>query len=170
MSVTVKWPPLSLNHQQIRYNIPMTELQSLFISIFSLFAAVGSIKGFIESKKGNSLGLTYIFRPFGAFVWADMAIFGIFWALSGIVALFLQDWYLFLLIVSLFWLVRSMGETIYWFNQQFSTRKRNPPEKMLLYKIFKNDSVWFVYQIFWQCMTVVFILASLYLGKLWLST
>lgn len=153
----------------LRYNTLMTDPQRLFIIIYMLFAAYGAVRGILESKKQNAMGETPIFWTLGGFVWADMVVFGVFWVLLGIVALFLNDWILFLLTISLFWLVRSIGEAIYWFLQQFSTIKRNPPERLLFYKLFKNDSVWFVYQIFWQCMTVLFILCSLYIGKLWLS-
>jgi len=47
------------------------------------------------------------------FVWGDAVIFGLFWTVALIVAWVLKDWYLFLLIVSVFWVVRSLGETIY---------------------------------------------------------
>lgn len=147
----------------------MDDPQQLFIIVYTAVAAYGAIRGIQESKKKNSMGETRIFWPFGGFVWADMVVFGIFWFAAGATSLFLNDWVLFLLIASLFWLVRSLGEMIYWFNQQFSTIKRNPPERMLFYKLFKNDSVWFVYQIFWQCATVIFIITSIYLGKLWLA-
>lgn len=147
----------------------MNELQIGFVVVFTCVAAVGFVKGCLESRKKNALGLTYLLRPFGAFVWADMVIFGAFWILAGLLSLFFADWVLFLLIVSLFWLVRSVGETMYWFQQQFSPIKRNPPEKMIIYRFFRNDSVWFVYQIFWQCLTVFFIITSLYVGKVWLS-
>lgn len=147
----------------------MTDPQRFFVIAYTIIAAYGSMRGIIESKNKNSMAETWFFWPFGGFVWADMVIFGIFWLIAGVASLLLNDWILFLLIISLFWLVRSVGETIYWLLQQFSTIKRNPPERMLLYKLFKNDAVWFVYQIFWQCMTVTFILTSLYLGKQWLD-
>jgi hypothetical protein len=85
-----------------------------------------------------------------------------------LVTWWLNDWLLFWLIVSVFWAVRSWGETIYWLNQQFSTIERNPPKKHILYPIFHNDSVWFVHQIIWQCVTVISIVVSLYFGRLWL--
>jgi hypothetical protein len=148
----------------------MNDAERLLILGFTAIAAYGAIRGVHESIKGRSMSETQIFWPYGGFVWADMVIFGAFWTLTGIISLLLSDWILFLFIISLFWLVRSIGETIYWFLQQFSTIKRNPPERMLLYKLFKNDAVWFVYQIFWQCITVVTIISSLYLGSYWLSS
>ena len=144
--------------------------QSLIILAYGILALVGCIRSFYECKsRKNTFGHTYINRLFGAFVWADMVIFGLFWSLVALISYFLQDWILFLLTISLFWLIRSVGETIYWFNQQFSTINRNPVSHFkYAKKIFHNDSIWFVYQIFWQCMTVVATIASLYLANRWL--
>lgn len=148
----------------------MNQAQLVIVCTYSLLAAYGSYRGYTECIKKNAMGLSRGYWLYGAFVWADMLIFGIFWVLAGVISLIATDWTLFLLIIAVFWLVRSIGETIYWFNQQFSTIKRNPPERLLLYKLLKNDSVWFAYQIFWQCMTVICILLSIYLGKIWLSS
>jgi hypothetical protein len=112
---------------------------------------------------------TPILYPLGAFVWGDMAVFGTFWTIVGLISYIAQDTLLFLLIYSIFWLIRSLGETIYWLNQQFSTINRNPPHKLLLHHLFHDDSVWFAYQIFWQCLTVISSLTTLYLAKLWLQ-
>jgi hypothetical protein len=145
--------------------------QQSIIVLFGLGAFIGFIKSFDECKrKKRSLSLTLQIGPlYGAFVYADLVVFGLFWTIASLGAFFLNDWYLFLLTLSLFWLVRSIGETIYWFLQQFSTINRNPPEKFYIHKIFHNDSVWFVYQIFWQCITVITIITSIYLAKLWLN-
>ncbi|HCR81412.1 MAG: hypothetical protein UY13_C0002G0424 [Candidatus Pacebacteria bacterium GW2011_GWB1_47_8] len=143
--------------------------------VFLLFFAVVNffifLKAFYECKtKQNAFGLTPRLTLIGAFVWGDAVIFGLFWTLVSIVVLFLNDWLLFWLIMSLFWVVRSVGETIYWFNQQFSTLDRNPPKHMKGYSIFQNDSIWFVYQIIWQCVTVVSLVFAVYFGWLWLQS
>jgi hypothetical protein len=143
--------------------------QKIFLLVYALINLVVFAKGFYESKvKKNACGPTRPLSLLGIFFWGDAVIFGLFWFFSSIVALLLNDWYLFLLVVSVFWVVRSLGETIYWFNQQFSTINRNPPEKLLFYSIFHNDSVWFIHQIIWQCITVASIIFSLYFGRLWL--
>lgn len=140
----------------------------LFFIVLNLFVMV---KAFIQCYiHKNAFGLTYYLNILGIFAWGDAIIFAPFWALVSAVALTLQDWTLFLLIFSLFWLVRSLGETIYWFNQQFSTLNRNPPEKLPGFKFFHNDSIWYIYQIFWQCVTVVSAVFSLYFSKLWLAS
>lgn len=149
----------------------MTSLQRLFFFIFAVFNALIFLKALHECKnKKNAFGLTPRLGWMGAFVWGDAVVFGLFWAMVSLAVLFLQDWLLFWLIASVFWLVRSVGETIYWFNEQFATVHRNPPKSLRGYFLFHNDSIWFVYQIIWQCTTVVAVIASLYFAKLWLQT
>lgn len=146
----------------------MENWQKGLVIVFGVITFIGSIKGLSESKnKKNAYGLTPYLFPFGIFVWGDAVVFGLFWTLVSIVVYLVQDWILFLLIFSVFWAVRSFGETIYWFNQQFSKINRNPPEKFRLYKIFHDDSVWFIFQIFFQCIAVISIIFSIYLAKIW---
>jgi hypothetical protein len=147
----------------------MTASQQIILLIFAAFNFAIFFKAFRECKtKKNAFGLTPWLNFLGAFVWGDAVVFSLFWALVSLVTWWLNDWLLFWLIVSVFWAVRSWGETIYWLNQQFSTIERNPPKKHILYPIFHNDSVWFVHQIIWQCVTVISIVVSLYFGRLWL--
>lgn len=146
------------------------ETWQVAVLIFSFFTLAGFAKGMFESKKGNSFESAGVFNLIGAFVWGDAVVFGLFFSFFSLVSIMLKDFLLFWLGISLFWLVRSVGETVYWLNQQFSTINRNPPEKLLFHKLFKNDSIWFVYQIFWQCLTVAFLLSSIYLAKLWFKS
>jgi hypothetical protein len=149
----------------------MTDWQRFFLLGFAVFSLFAFFKALHECRnKRNAFGLTPWLLPIGAFVWGDAVVFGFFWAVISLAAGLMQDWYLFLLITSLFWVTRGFGEMIYWFNQQFSTLDRNPPEKMKGYEIFRNDSVWFVYQIVWQCVTVIALLLSLYFAFRWLGT
>ena len=148
----------------------MNTLQSNFVIIYGLISLFVSLKGWYESaKKENPFGETVYLIWMGIFVWGDATIFGIFWFLSSVVCYLLHDWLLFLLIFSVFWVVRSLGETIYYLNQQFSTVNRLPPEKLRGYRFFKNDSIWFVYQICCQCITVVSVITTIYLAHLWLK-
>lgn len=144
--------------------------QYLFL-IFCVFSFVIFLYSLHQTKnKSNSFGETLFLSPLGIFVWADGVIIGLFWTLVPIITFLLQDWLLFFFIFSLFWLVRSFGETIYWLNQQFSPINRNSPKNLRGHTIFHNDSIWFVYQIFWQCLTVVSLIFSIYLGTIWLIT
>lgn len=123
-----------------------------------------------ECRKNNSFGLTYGLTIFGMFVWGDVLVLSLFWMLAVVISLFLQDWTLFLLIVSSFWLVRSLGETIYWFLQQFAVIKRDKPENLVGFKFVKNESIWFIYQLMWQCITVGTLITTVYLFNIWLSS
>lgn len=143
--------------------------QKIFIVFWSISSLVLSVYGFHQSKnKKNAYGLTPTLFIYGIFVWGDAAVFGFFWSITSLTVLFLNDWILFLLILSTFWVVRSLGETIYWFNQQFSPIKRNPPKNLPGYKYFNDDSIWFIYQIIMQCICVISIIFTIYLAKIWI--
>lgn len=145
----------------------MREEQVITLFALGIVSFAVFIIGLAESKKGNAYGETKLLFPLGVFVWGDAVVFGLFWIVASFASYFLDDWILFLLIISVFWLVRSLGETIYWFNQQFSGKVRNKPEDLFFHSIFKNDSIWFVYQIIWQCVTVASIIATIYFTRLW---
>jgi len=151
----------------------MNAWQQVVVLAYGLINLLVSVKGVYESKNNKAAyGLTPYLTPLGIFAWGDAVIFGGFWTLASIITIVLKDWYLFLLIVSVFWLVRSLGETIYWFNQQFSSKTYdwNKPEKLAFHSIFHNDSIWFIYQIIWQCTTVISIIFSIYFAKMWLGS
>lgn len=149
-------------------NIYQTGLLLLLGSI----SFITFLKALKECKdNNNSFGRPYrLCEIYGSFVWADHVVFGLFWTIVTVIVLLLQDFLLFFLIISVFWLVRSIGETIYWFLQQFHPRKGNDPQKFIFYKLFKNDSVWFVNQIAWQCITVITFITTLYLSYLWITS
>lgn len=145
-------------------------MRELFL-FFSIANGVIFLKALHECKsKNNPFGLTRWLAPIGAFVWGDAVVFSIFWLLVSLVCWWFNDALLFWLIVSVFWAVRSLGETTYWFNQQFSTIEREPPKSLIGFSIFKNNSIWFVHQIVWQCVAVVAIIASVYFGHAWLNS
>jgi len=149
----------------------MESWQKLIV-LFYLFINIWVfINGYRECKnKKNAFAETPFLYPLGMFVWGDAVVFGLFWLSVSVASLLLNDWLLFLLIISIFWVVRSLGETIYWLNQQFSNVVRNPPAKLRFYSIFQNDSVWFIYQISWQCVTVTSIIFAIYFTKLWINS
>jgi hypothetical protein len=147
----------------------MVSWQSLLLVIFLSLQIILFIKSRQECKNGCSFTLTHWLAPLGMFVWGDVLVLSLFWFFAGLVALLLQDVVLFLLIVSTFWLVRSIGETIYWFHQQFATVKRDLPHTLLGYSLVKNEAIWFMYQVMWQCVTVVTLLTTIYLSHQWLT-
>lgn len=143
----------------------------LLISLYCLVAFTLSIVGYYQCRyKRNAFGSFWPMNVIGAFVWGDAVVFGMFWSLVSALTLYFQDVLLFLLVQSLFWVVRSLGEVIFWFNQQFSPLNNDPAKRFKkLQEVFHNNSFWFVYQIYWQCVMVLSIVASIYFGKVWLA-
>lgn len=127
--------------------------------------------GVYHSKKRNYLGVCYLFYPLGAYVWADAVIFGLFFTLSSLVLYHLKNWNLFCAFYFVFQSVRTLGESIYWFNQQFSTVNRNPGKRQWPHLFFKDEyTTWFVYQIMWQCVCVVSTILAIYFSSLWIRS
>lgn len=137
--------------------------QQIIIGLYGVIALILFVVGIIYSLKGQSYGKWWGLNIIGAFVWGDAMIFGLFWTIAAILFLVLGSWLWFLIIVCVFWLVRSLGETIYWFLNQFIPLKNNQPEHFFFYRLVKNDSVYFIAQIWWQCLTTVFIGLLIYL-------
>ena len=145
----------------------MDTIQSLFVLAFGAFSLSGFFLGVQNCvKKKNPYGLTKRYNLIGSFVWADAVIFGLFWVIMSAITLLLSSWILFLLTQSIFWLIRSIGETIYWFNEQFAVKNRNPVHTLWISKYFPGDSAWVAMQIFWQCVAVLTTVLTLYFAKL----
>lgn len=142
----------------------------IIIGIFGLLSLIFFIKSLREIRnKKNAYGLTPYLFFLGSFVWGDMIILGPFWILVSIVSTILNNFNLFLLFTSIFWTIRSLGEVIYWLNEQFAEKKHNPPHTLSFYFIIKSDAIWFIYQVFWQCVFVFSLILSIYLCKIWLQ-
>lgn len=143
--------------------------QSSIVIFVAVYSFVGFVLGYNQTKiNRNPYGLCKLFNPLGAFVWADAVIFGIFFFFVSVLSLILQDFVFFLLIFSVFWTVRSIGESIYWFLEQFVDNHRNPEHTLWMSRWFPRNSVWIANQIVNQCITVIGIIASVYLFKIWL--
>lgn len=135
---------------------------------YSIFAFLFGIKGWYESYfKKNPYGQYVWLNLWGAFVWADAAILCIFWAIAGAVILCINNWNLFLLLFSAFWLIRSLGETLYWFLTQFSTLNKDPAERFFLHTLFPNEVVFFINQMLWQCVSIVSLISTIYFAYKW---
>lgn len=145
--------------------------QYIFVVCFGLLNVLAFFRAWHELRnKDNVFGLTRYLFFLGEFVWGDVILISFWWAAVSVLILVVGDWNLFLLIQSVFWIIRSVGEMIYWLNQQFSPINRNPVHSLLGNSIFKKDSIWFAYQVAWQCVFVVAVILSLYFSKIWLST
>lgn len=139
----------------------MNIFENIILVSFLLYSLAGFLYGL--SNRKNPYGLCKRFTLIGAFVWTDAFIFGLFFSLINILCLVLQQWVLFGLIYSVFWLVRSIGEQVYWFHEQFAVTHRNSPHTLWPSKVFKGEEVWIVMQTFWQCVSVVSIVSIIYI-------
>lgn len=149
----------------------MNNLQILILFLWMIFSFSAFLFG-IKNRK-NPFGLTPFYGPIGAFVWVDAIVFGLFFSLVSLVCLYLQDFVLFLLVISLFWTIRLIGEQVYWFLEQFALKHRNPPRTLWPVRyfsfLFKGEETWIVMQIVLQCMSVVSIILTVYLFSIWIK-
>jgi hypothetical protein len=147
----------------------MLQYQEAIIIIFAIINILFFVRGYVETTNKKAFKwVPYILMIFGIFVWGDAVIISSFFVLASLFSLIVGSWILFLLVFSSFWLVRSSGETIYFFNQQFSSIQRQPPRSLPGFRFYQNHSVWFAYQIFHQCIVIVSLLLTIYLVHLWL--
>jgi len=138
----------------------------IFVFLYSTLCFLLGVKNTYYKK--NPFGLSRGFPILGAFVWTDAVTFGAFFALVSLISFFLQDFVLLCLVYSVFWVIRSIGESIYWFLEQFVDKHRNKPETLKGHKMFPGEAVYVHYQIFWQCVSVISIISSVYFFALWL--
>lgn len=139
------------------------------LALVVVYSLTAFIKGYYYTRvKNNPYGLSHWFNPISAYVWADAVIFGLFFFFASILCLILGDFILFLLIISVFWTVRSLGESMYWFLEQFAGSHRNPEHTLFISKWFPRNSSWIAHQIINQCIATIGIIASVYLFMIWL--
>lgn len=149
----------------------MNNWQQYVVLGTGVFGAVTLLKGLFETKaKRNPYGLAGVFHLAGAFVWGDAVVFGWFWMLTAGLVWYLADFVLFMLLISLFWTVRAVGEIWYWLLQQFSMVAREKPEDSILYPLYRSEAVWFGHQIIWQCVLVLSLVSCLYFATLWVRS
>lgn len=148
------------------WNINFQNLLLLFVFLYALIGLLYGVKHRLKSYWQSPP-----FFLLGAFIYGDILPLSIFWIAVSIICFALQDILLFYLILSLFWLVRSVGETIYWFHQQFTPRKWELEHfvRLPFYNIVKEDSIWIIYQVICQCITVITIITSVKLFVIWLA-
>ena len=93
-------------------------LTFLFLTVFS----------FVRIRTGKKIAeFTYNFGfLIGAFVWEDMFVFSVYGLAASIATTWLGQWKYGLLFFLVFWMVRSAGETLYFFLEQFIEPKHYP--------------------------------------------
>jgi hypothetical protein len=138
---------------------------------YSIFGFLFGLKGWYESSiKKNPYGQYFWLNFWGAFVWADAAILCMFWGIAGFIILYFNNWSLFCLLFSAFWLIRSLGETLYWFLTQFTNLNKDPAEKFFLNKFFPGGAVFFINQMLWQCISIIALLSTIYFAYQWIQS
>jgi hypothetical protein len=95
------------------------------IAVFFFVLAIISWTKIRHGKKIAEFIYSWGF-PMGAFVWEDMFIFSLYGLGATLITLYFQQTRLGLLFFIVFWLVRSAGETLYFFLEQFLQPKHYP--------------------------------------------
>jgi len=132
------------------------QFELLLIATYGLVAAATCAYGSYQTYlKKNPYGLTPALLPYGIFVWGDAVLIGAFWSVASMASLYLESVFLFLVVQAVYWMVRSAGEVMYWFLQQFAETKRDAPESLMCHSIFPGESIWFAYQVYWQLVLVI---------------
>lgn len=92
----------------------------ILLLLGALYASLFLIS-FLQVRQGKEeFGFIYqwVFWV-GSFVWEDLMVFSAYHLFAVFVTSLLQDLRVGLLMIGVFWVVRSTGETIYFFLQQF---------------------------------------------------
>ena len=101
-----------------------------FIALWGTFNLIMSLYS-IKKIKGNPDKCDFIYGwglPSGAFVWEDMFIYGLLHALIVLVSVLFGKTVIWIIGFLVFWIVRSLGETLYFFLEQFIVPKHHPHE------------------------------------------
>lgn len=146
--------------------LPLIRLASIALTGISLIVLFFSYDRVVIKR--NPFGLTRWLFPLGIFVWGDGLLISIFWLLLSVAAFMLQDAWFWFCAISLFWLVRSLGEVVYWLLQQFMRPDTNHPGSLWGNGLYQGESIWFAYQVAWQCAAVVSGLVCAYSAYQWL--
>lgn len=99
-----------------------------FIPVLAAIFALLAVISFQTIKKGKGT-MWFIYHwgfPAGAFVWEDLFVFSVYGIGVSLVTIFSNQLRLGALLFIVFWIVRSAGETLYFFLQQFIQPKHHP--------------------------------------------
>ncbi|MBI3379657.1 hypothetical protein HY029_02805 [Candidatus Gottesmanbacteria bacterium] len=149
----------------------------IFILLYTILHIILFLVSFFKIRNNNLGTLDFIYKfsfPFGAFVWEDLLIFSLFNLVIVITLLAFKDLRIGLLLFIVFWIVRSAGETIYFFLQQFFHPKYHPHFISAHFWILKkflgklsDQQCFIIMQVTFQTLSVIFISALILLLKFW---
>jgi hypothetical protein len=110
----------------------------------------------------------------GAFIWEDLFLISLFLSSASVVVLLVQDIRVGFLLFNVYWIVRSAGEVLYFFLEQFLEPKHHPHEIdehfKIIRRIFGNLSTqkcFIIMQVTLQLGLVTFISCLIYLLWNW---
>jgi hypothetical protein len=122
-----------------------------------------------QVSAGNFAGfepLLYWFGlPYGAYIWGDLLVFSILWTFISLALLKLKNSRLFWIALFSFWLVRSSGEALYWFIQQFHPQEIPWPQyftRVWILKSITQKEYWVLNQIGHQSVVVASLFGLIY--------
>lgn len=141
----------------------------LFLWALVIVSVLLSVLSAYQISLGNQMKLEPSYWRFGylfgAFVWIDLFIFSLLWTVIGLILLKLKRPIYFLLFFSCFWFIRSLGETFYWFLQQF--HPETIPWEQYFQRVgflsnLKDNEFWVFNQIVHQSISVLALFGILY--------
>ncbi|MBD3362884.1 hypothetical protein GF362_04150 [Candidatus Dojkabacteria bacterium] len=148
----------------------------LFIWIFINILFV-SLSFYRVRNSGKKVGWIWWWAGIlGAFVWEDLLVFSFYNIIAANLVLVLDDFRYAVVLTLVFWVVRSLGEALYNFLQQFNQPTMYPHNQFLWddLKIFKkvfgnisNQKVFFILQITMQITTVFSLFFLIYTFLHW---
>lgn len=146
----------------------------IFIAFWGISNAVLALLSISKIKK-NLKQLDFIWwwaLPTGAFVWEDIFVFGILHAGLAFISLIINNTDFWLISFLVFWIVRSAGETLYFFLEQFLVPQHHPHNISdhfgPLKKVFGNISdqkSFILMQVIMQSISVICIISLIFVLK-----
>ena len=114
--------------------------------------------------------------PLGSFVWEDLLVFSIYGSLAALITFFTHQSKIGILMVLVFWFIRSLGETLYFFLEQFIQPQHYPHHLknhfQLLYFFFgkiSDQQAFIILQVFFQIISMFSLTGLILLVLNWSS-
>lgn len=139
------------------------------LQVIVAISAVSAIISAFQIAQGNFAGfepLLYWFGlPYGSFIWGDLLVFSLLWLAISLVLLKIENPRFFWIAFFAFWAVRSSGEAMYWFIQQFNPKSIPWPQlfpRVWILKGLSNKEFWVFNQVTHQSIAIASILGLIY--------
>jgi hypothetical protein len=152
-------------------HIRIVAIAWLVVSVVLLVLSIARVR-----NSGENVTWIYWAYPLGAFVWEDLVSISLYNITISVAVAIKKQYRLALLSALLFWLVRSAGEMLYWFLQQFTQSPGYPHSDYgwdragWFASLFPgiSDQKWFIlHQVNYQVLTVLCLIGLFLLIKSW---